>query len=516
MKFLLYIILFLQIISCKIVVLKEMIPQTPGESIMPSDIEKQLVDMEITVDKEFTTIPGFYDENCTEEKLSDNIKDIIFSNSGEKDPNRTPVLKMTREDSTNKRTYIIIPGIFAGAGCLTGLGEGIIRRDNESRVWLWERRANLLEDRRFVKDVFDGKADFSSAGFDEDRDKFYKPSKEEVAFMANWGIDLHLRDLKAVIEEASIDSEEIVLCGFSLGAYYTGMFMAYDFDGVAGYSLVDRAFFLDGPPMTENYIKTEKDYYNGVYTFPLMTKFDGLNSLVNNEVFPVNWDTSQFIEREYISLKARLFPDEISVEEHSSIKGSYKVTNRTHYALSLDDNYQMYKLFTSTFGQANGRHIGSFSPAGTAFLLGPSDGDDYVTWIKPDKPENVDEMEEFIDVDMYLKDFIAYDYNYTEWYQPTRVLLDAGIINNNDSSEGWQSKYFKFIHQAEVDIPVTAVGLTRGLMSNDKLYKKYFDSTSIEKHNIILVDKLRHLDTGMLNDRFSRQYLADIIVKELD
>jgi len=512
------------------VIINELIPKPPTDSIKVNEISKISNDSLIPEEDmgfEYFYIKG-YNEPHTPSKTepTKKLKDFLMELHGDYDLNKSGIVRYYNKKNNDKplRIIIMLPGIYSAAGTLSNLGLSIARRLPDGEVWIWERRANLLEDRRLLKKAVKEKNSkmlldlYEKDQFKLKPNSFYQPSKEDISFLGYWGINVLMYDLYNVINEARTKSSEIVLCGYSLGVLYATNFLANNFGMekvFGGHNLVDKVILLDGPPVIHGYVHNELEYFNGVTIIPYNI-IEGKNKLESGKYYPcsgtVNRDMSMFFNVNTKAILAYIAPDELSREEYKIGLKKLPVTNRAKFLLEFDDNYQMFKLFSATFGRADAMNSGKFNYTSTVRVTGLSENKKFIDWIPYTKFDNI----EFNNYHEYLKAECNEYFNMEEWYQPTRILLDFGSINHNDTSSGWQSKYFKVTENKNITLPFLCVGLSRGLSSRIEIYTEYKEIINTDDFTIVMVDQITHLDGDTITDNGSRPVIADITANWLN
>jgi len=180
-----------------------------------------------------------------------------------------------RNRTTPPKTIIIlVPGLAAGANAFRLIATEVVQLSSgEVEVWAVDRRANLLED---LRGMVKAEAAATELAAREALD-FYtydpagrggyianNPFGEVSRFMSEWGLDVHVRDLKAVVDQArTIRGATIFLGGHSIGAVIAQAFAAYNFEGVPGYSLLSGLILLDGTAIPGRSMLTDEQYLNG-------------------------------------------------------------------------------------------------------------------------------------------------------------------------------------------------------------------------------------------------------------
>lgn len=523
--FLLSIFIFLT--NC-IAIIEELIPKKPTASVKLKDIAGvDYILQESDIGFEMFYVKGYPECHTPDLTIpTDRLKSFLLESYGSYDLNRSIVFRFFNKNERAKRIIILITGIYSGAGTVSNLAFSITRRLGDTEVWIWERRSNFLEDRRLLKKVLKEKNlnllldQFHENKFKlKDKNKtFYQPSTEDISFVGYWGINVLLYDLYNVVKEARNRAEEVILAGYSLGALYVTTFLANKFKDnnyeTRGYNFIDKAILLDGPPFLRGYIKNEYQYKNGIIIIPYNI-IEGKDKLESGKFYPCSADVNRDMSFLFVinskALLAYLAPNEISIEPHKGFLKKFPITNLAKFLIDFDDNYQRFKLFTATFGRADAIHIGTFSPYTTVNVVGLHRGKNFIDWIPYDKFPQL-EFNNYIE---YLKAECNEYFNMEEWYQPTRILLDFGAIHYNDTTKGWQAKYFDIGENKKIEIPFLCVGLSRGLISRIDSFYKYKELISSKEFNIIMLDEITHLDGDTVTDNKSRPVIADIVANWL-
>jgi hypothetical protein len=528
-KFVLIMTLMVFFTSTGCVVIREMLPQSPDPSNSPYDIVAYgdrgsnglLSDDKIGI--EYFYVKGF-DEKHTPPNVvpAPGFADFLMKKNGTVDLNRSAVVRFFNKEKKPARIIIMVPGIYSGAGTIVNLAKSVVRRNADTEAWVWERRSNQIEDRfDIIRSLEEKDASILVAKLEKDKFKlkknsFYQPSLEEISFMGYWGLNVQLGDLLNIVKEARTRSPEVIISGYSLGVLYVTMFLADNF-GTAekpegGYTFVDRAILLDGPPRITAYVGNETVYDSGIYITPAGGYIDGRKNLESGKAYPCNGpgnkDMSVFYLMNVSANLSIIDPHGLSNEPYSAGTGKIPITNLARNFIGSDDNYAFFKLFTATLGRADAKHSGRFDYKDMVRITGLNEGSGRIDWIPSVKFKG----EEFNDNDSFLWASSNVLFDMPEWYQPTRILLDIGSINDNDTSKGWTSKYFKLTENKKINIPVLCLGLTRGLCPKRSIFTDYEKTISSKTFDIYMIDRLTHLDGDGMSDGFERQFVADMMV----
>jgi len=148
-----------------------------------------------------------------------------------------------------------IPGVVAGSNSFRIVASEIVRLSGgRFEVWAMDRRSNLLEDLGpMMAAENENTRGASLAALNAYLNNPAGPGGYIAAnpfsvssSMAEWGVDVHLRDVRTVVDQAHTVTPNVFLGGHSIGAILTQMFAAYNFGGVVGFQLVKGIIILDG------------------------------------------------------------------------------------------------------------------------------------------------------------------------------------------------------------------------------------------------------------------------------
>jgi hypothetical protein len=151
----------------------------------------------------------------------------------------------------------MFPNASSGANSLSILASEVVRASSgDVELWAMDRRSNLLEDatamiqaEQLATKEAANTALAAYTNHPAGRGGYIANNPFELApFMTEWGLDVHLRDAKAIVDLARArvgSSSRVFLGGALLGAAMSQAFAAYNFDGTPGYSLIGGLIVLD-------------------------------------------------------------------------------------------------------------------------------------------------------------------------------------------------------------------------------------------------------------------------------
>jgi pimeloyl-ACP methyl ester carboxylesterase len=482
------------------------------------------------------------------------------------DSNRTP---------PPQGIVVFLPGVIAGANSFSIIAPRIVQLTGGNfEVWTMDRRSNLLEDpskmieaevagtRPAAVNALNYYSDPTSPGAYLGNHPF-----EISPMLAEWGLDVHLRDAKAVVDQARSvvgASGKVFLGGISLGAIMAEMFAAYNFNGTAGYTLVNGLILLDATaapgapgvgPISDN------DYLNGTQNGPLGAS-PGVNRLRNpqapgDEPFPVtvlqepgrmvpfNPLTFQLAE---VAAQLALF-DPNGTSPLPSPFTFVPATNEAAFGYNLDDEFQQTAFVRISMGFLAGapdavaiRMNDPNSPANPNGLWQPKNlAPTLQTWAKLSDLTSIGlKGAEPSDLPTVARSLFygaggsgsaakaAGTSNFLEWYFPTRLLADmnkvfdlgktplsptalaAQMQNGGNAITMTQNK--------SVNIPILPFRAQYGIIPNALAFTFYKNSTSITAANfkpIIQLTDYAHGDVILAaNDQVAKP-VADFVTGKL-
>ncbi|MBI4469039.1 MAG: hypothetical protein HY650_06950 [Acidobacteria bacterium] len=275
--------------------------------LLPSLVRAPQAQAPIEVARERRVIPGFNEPNSppnvtVSEGLRAAVTDPAAYRGGRLDLNQAVFLRFFDRNrvAPPKSIVVFLPGLAVGANMFTVVAREIVSLSvGETEAWAVDSRSNLLEDTRPLIEA--ERTGMVAASLDALRAYQDHPAGpggyianhpfEVSGFMSEWGLDVYLRDVKAIVEEARrrVDpaTPRVLLAGHDFyGASLVANFAAYNFDGVAGYALLAGLILLDGTPAPNAAFgsaprtPTDEGYLNTGATFGTL-QLPGLNVLRN-------------------------------------------------------------------------------------------------------------------------------------------------------------------------------------------------------------------------------------------
>lgn len=385
--------------------------------------------------------------------------------------NRTFVLRYHLSEPAHT-VVVLMPGIFGGATSFDPLARQLVAALPGTEVWAIDRRANALEDREGFRDAIrqrDPQIALDYYGPDRGDHGFQPVEPDAVRFMAEWGLDVHLEDLDAVVAEARMRFDRVVLGGHSLGASLVSLYAAYTpqmasdprGDRLAGLLLLDGTLgrtgaFATGAPMPgvwgADLLPTAADLEAG--RFPPF-----LNLFLTPEYYAT---------RAVIAQLGYYRPD----DDAPKALTRFPMSNRALAGVSVDDDYHSVPYFGASVGKAaNAAFDGNLAAfiltghhgAGSSSVAGPAPGADRVEWTAGPPGD------EHTDLGSHLRSWTHPAADYNEWYFPLRLAIDMGDLDPRLENDP------RFVPTSAVTVPTIAFGAGRGLVSDLDGFSTYLN-----------------------------------------
>jgi pimeloyl-ACP methyl ester carboxylesterase len=153
-----------------------------------------------------------------------------------------------------RNVLVLEPGTSAGATYFVPLAQWIVSKSSGWQVWSVERRENLLEDQSELNrykqhqitstQLYDYYLGYLK---DPNVNPHYQPvSDSTVGFAKQWGMNVAVQDLHAVIGQAERLGGKVVLGGHSLGGTVVTAYATWDFGGHPGADELAGLVYIDG------------------------------------------------------------------------------------------------------------------------------------------------------------------------------------------------------------------------------------------------------------------------------
>lgn len=384
--------------------------------------------------------------------------------------NKSPFVRYYADADPPETVLVLVPGLLSGALTFDDYARKLVASTPGLEVWAQDRRANLLEDRSGFEAAFAaGDPQLAYDYYVTQRNQeggFQRRTPRDVSFVGYWGIDVHLRDLHAIITHARSQANTVVLGGHSLGGSIVSLYSAFDVDDdpelvTPGYRFVDGLFLLDGALGRTGGFGDER----GNITIGPVELIPTVEELENGIAMPFRPEVERAgVRSEVAMLLAHFDPEGLSPFV------DFPMTNRAYIGVQNDDNYTYSTIFSNSMGETVGaRKSGNIVPvllegrAGfySSTVSGVAEGNQYVSWTRKNPSKDL------TDIDDFIRSYVSPESGGREWYFPLRLALD--IVRLDITLEGEAG----FIPTAEVPVITLAVGAERGLMPSLDEFSAY-------------------------------------------
>jgi len=358
-----------------------------------------------------------------------------------------------------RSVLVLVPGTNGGAGGVLPVAREIAKRVPHLQVWIVDRREQALEDTSVFKTGDPQQAQDYYLGF-----KYRHVDGSDAKFVANWGLNLQLSDLRSVIRRAGVEGRRVLLGGHSAGASTAVAYAAWDFGGRPGYRDLDGLVLIDGGLLGSFKSADLKrarselaDIRGGNVFFDVL----GLGLPEINGIFT-----------EVGALWAYKRPDEPSVLQDypalpDSVKPPVRVTNEALFGYAFDETSSPDLL--SIIHLRAGRLADSGDPRG---------------WVDG----------ELTPIQRHARAWAAEGPNATEWYYPRRLLLDIDAASPLRRTPAARYLRLRVMHGNEIGLPLYAYStdLTQGRAARGA--RRLARISRIEHPTVVDDRRASHLD----------------------
>jgi len=429
--------------------------------------------------------------------VPDAVASDIFTVEGAPEPHtparwdRSSVLRL-RADESARAVLVLVPGLFGGARSLEVLGRQLVAATPGLQVWLVDRRSNALEDHRgFEAAMRAGDPDIALRyylGEDGQPPAFAPPAPEQIAFMGWWGLDLHLQDLAAVIDQAHREADVVYLGGHSLGASLAALYTAYRRpDGRVGGDTVTGLILLDGAPGRTGAFDLADARAGraplGVTVIPSVAQLESgkVAPYLGPGVVP-----ERVLRSAVIALYARYRPDALA----PPALADFRITDLALAGVNADATYALLPTFSPSLGEAvHAETSGNIVPfllegaygASSRTVVGVTPGADRVTWSEgvPAAPT---------DLAAYVRSVMGPGVDRAEWYFPARLLIDMAALPVDLEALP------DFVPTRAVRVPTLAIGAGDGMIRDRDGFAAYANARQGPGFSSYVVPGLTHID----------------------
>lgn len=399
-------------------------------------------------------------------------------------------------DEPAETIVVAMPGLFGGATNFAPLARRLVAAAPGTQVWAIDRRANALEDREAALDaVARGDPELvvdAYIGREGEAPTFRVPDPDAFRFVADWGLDVHLGDLDAVVSEARATAPRVVLMGHSMGASLAALYAAWRTPDGPGYEKLDGLVLVDGAPgRTGAY-----GFARGFRLLGLPIVLPTVEALDAGETAP--WVTlgrggAVFAERLGTALLASLAPE----DDAPTGALRFPASNLAYAGIVHDDQYGAFRVFSASLGVVTGAELNGNLPgyllggswaARSGSVVGVARGADRVEWDAGDPRLERTSMGE------YLAGWTDRRADGSEWYMPLRLLQDLTVLPPDLVDVPG------FVPMSEVPTPALAVGSDRGLLRDADAFAGYAEQRLGAPVTITILAGLTHQDVLTARD----------------
>jgi len=461
---------------------------------------------------------------------------------------------------------IIIPGFAAGANSLRLLGEKVVAESTgHTEVWAVDRRENLLED-VFGMKLAESARDpemavrYYQAGGELQGRRYYPIQAADVLFMAEWGIDVLMRDIRAVVRRAQAEqpSVPIYLGGHSFGAFLAPAYAAYDFDpgpGVdSGFADLSGLILLDGGPgafptrFDAPQLVDRRFLDGGPVALPPHLLISGLTVGGLRKLRAPN--LTQEAQYPFFQVAGLLSPTVLQQWEIDAMRSQFAGDERSPtFTPPADNRFAFAQLFDNDFASIPAlRAALGFVPGGPATLIETPD----LAGVNPDgrlylpkdlSPalQNWQPFDQVTPVELtsladLAEAFFSRPSNTWEWYFPSRLIHDALLTSNLDTSAlsaevrteltRFGAPALEVTQNHRVALPILAIRGEYGIVhstrpnatapDHEAVLQPYFDSLATPPAAIEVrsLAGFYHLDIVLARNNPAAQMIADFIEQQ--
>ena len=398
---------------------------------------------------------------------------------------------------------LLVPGLNSGPNSLDLISRALVATYGPSlEVWAMAMRSTQLQDRRGVEEALAyGNPDFALGYYYGklaiDGRMFHLLRGPEVPYMAYWGVDVHLRDIRALVHEihARYPSVPVILGGHSLGGIMAGAYAGYDFAALSesgpasnraapevGGREISGLLFLDGLPLRIPIHLSPGQYLHGI-TVPILGRIPGVDNLTaadpGRRVWPFTRTskiarTRDSILLDVLSVYAYLRPESASIFPFPPRNG-VPITNEALVAALFSDQMEPDLLVRAGVEIPVGIFNRIPDPANVNYrgLLDlesgrPVRGERLIRLPPPQDRGGVR-----VPIRSLVGAILRPGGDFTLWYFPWRLILDFGLAANLDTSDAFARQYLHLTHVRETAVPILAIGAGHGIIRSTRMTDFY-------------------------------------------
>jgi len=461
--------------------------------------------------------------------------------------NRALAFRYYRPETPQPSTVLVLnTGINSGANTLDLLANALVATHGPGlEVWVVTRRAALLQDHRGVAAALayrnpDFALGYYYGNLAIDGQTFRHLRTADVPYAAYWGLDVHLRDIRAIVHEVRrrYPSARIVLGGHSLGGILAAFYAGYDFGRIPGtLSVADVAedigardlaglVFLDGLPIDIRLGAAPNRYLHGFW-LPTVGRIPGVNDLTSADPRRQVWPflqteriarTQQSILFDVLCVYAFLRPGEASYFPFYPRRG-LAITNDALVAAVLSDQMQPELLIRAAVPTPLGVFQRVLDPAGFNarglfdLQTGQPAPGEHVIRLPADDPRQPAR----VNLPALLAAILRPGADFTQWYLPWRLVLDIGLAADLQPSTTFARQYVGLTHVRDTALPILIIGAGHGIIRSPEMARFYESHISTPPANITvdILEGYSHLDLEVATPNPAVPLIVDWLGREI-
>ncbi len=422
---------------------------------------------------------------------------------------------------------VLIPGLNSGPNTIDILARGLLVAHGPGlEVWIIAPRPTLLQDRRGVEAALTYQQPDFALGYYYGSlaigdHQFQMIKGPEVPYMAYWGLDVHLRDIFAIVREVRTryPDARVVLGGHSLGGVLAAAYAGYDFADVPGSSPSDLRrpaeigaaglaglLFIDGLPMPLPLHLSPGRYLHGVHV-PFFGTIPGVDNLTDPDpdkrIPPFTRTrniarTKDSLIFDVVSVYGYLRPDSASYFPFYPRRFGLQITNEALVAALVSDQMQADRLIRANVEQP----IGIFAKVPDRTYINhhglldlqsgyPAPGEALIRLPRPgERPRPR------VPIRMLLRAILRPGADFTEWYFPWRLVLDLGLAASLEPGDAFAQRYFSLNRVRDTALPMLILGAGHGLVRSEGATEFYRSrvATPRDQFTVKIFPEFSHLD----------------------
>lgn len=422
--------------------------------------------------------------------------------------------------------FVLIPGLNSGPNTMDILARELLAAHGPGlEVWVIVPRPTLLQDRRGVEAALayrhpDFALGYYYGSLEIDGHRFSLLKGSEVPYMAYWGLDVHLRDIAAIVREvrARYGNVRVVLGGHSLGGILAATYAGYDFAEIPGSSPamppphpdigarhLAGLLFIDGLPMKVPLLMTPHRYLHG-FSIPFFGAIPGVDTMTDPDpgkrVPPFTKTRKLARTRDSILLDvlctyALLRPQAASYFPFFPRRG-LRIANEALVAAIFSDQMQPDRLIRAGVEVPVGifatvKDDANINPRGLLDLQSgyPARGESLIRL-----PEGPQAPRPRVPVRRLLEAMLRPGADFTEWYFPWRLVLDLGLAASLEPADAFARQYIRLTHVRETALPMLILGAGHGLVRSERMTEFYRShvATPPDRLRVKILQDFSHLD----------------------